>query len=227
MWYKSWVEVRWRLVLMTLLNAFFGAVLLDDAVSADVWRHRLSGNLPMIFAMNAIVLAGSGVASQLSQRPGQLVHPSMMFLLSLPITRSRLVLVRQAVGAMSVCALMLATTIVFCAVAPGIREIFSPASALLFLICIAGVVFTVYAISALLSTVLDQLWQTYGALAIVAGIFGAFPRARFWSILLEQFNATNVPPTVWTQVFIGLLTCAALTFSLVFASVRVVQRKQF
>ena len=56
---------------MALVNAAIGALLLDDVVSGGVWVRRLSGTLPMLFAMNAVVLASAGVATQISQRPGR------------------------------------------------------------------------------------------------------------------------------------------------------------
>lgn len=226
MWYKSWVEVRWRLVLMALLNTFIAALLLDDRVPAAVWRNRLIGNLPIIFAMNAIVLAGSGIASQLSQRPGQVVHPSMMFLLSLPIARSRIVLVRQAVGAIASLVLLFATMGVYLIAAPELRELFTIKAGALFIACVASALLTAYAASALLSTMLDQLWQTYGAMALVAAVLAGFPAARFWSVLLPAVSAD--PFTMpWAPVVVGALSCASLTAVMVWLSIRIVQRKQF
>ncbi|MEO7358971.1 MAG: hypothetical protein ABI120_01490 [Gemmatimonadaceae bacterium] len=229
MWYRAWLEVRWRLVLMALLNTFIGALLLDDPVSAEVWLRRLGGNLPVVFAMNAIVLAGSGVASQLSQRPGQLVHPSMMFLLSLPITRARLVLVRESVGALAALALMMLTFGAFFVLAPELRVALPVSAAAVFIACVGMVVLTAYSISALLSTFLDQLWQTYGAMALVALVLGVFPRARFWdSTLRHATDAVTVATSVsWIPVVIGVVACVCLCGATIAASVRVVQRKQF
>lgn len=228
MWYKAWTEVRWRLVLMALLNSFIAALLLDDVVSRDVWRNRLSGNLPTVFAMNAIVLASSGIASQLSQRPGQLVHPSMMFLLSLPIARKRIVLQRQAVGAISAVALLLVTASVYLMAAPEIRELFTVGTGALFVVCIVSATLTAYAASALLSTVLDQLWQTYGAMALVAVVLGVFPRARFWNILLYSNPlATSAAGIPWLSVATGLVACTSFTAAMVFVSVQIVKKKQF
>ena len=227
MWYKSWVEVRWRLVLMALLNTFIAALLLDDTAPAAVWRNRLIGNLPIIFAMNAIVLAGSGIASQLSQRPGQIVHPSMMFLLSLPISRKRIVLVRQAVGVIAAIGLMLATSVVYLIGAPELRDVLTIGKGAVFLGCITCVVLTAYAASALLSTVLDQLWQTYGAMGLVAIVLGGFPKARFWSVLLPTSASTNSALTPWATIATGVLACVVLTMAMLLLSVRIVQRKQF
>ena len=229
MWYRAWMEVRWRLVLMALLNTFVGALLLDDPVSSEVWLRRLGGNLPIIFAMNAIVLAGSGVASQLSQRPTHVVHPSMMFLLSLPITRSRLVIVRQVVGALAALVLMVLTFSALFIGAPELRAALPFPTAAFFFAAISLVVLAAYSVSALFSTLLDQLWQTYGAMAVVALVLGVFPSARFWNSVLRE-SGTVVASTSdvsWIPFAIGTATCAAVCALMVTVSVRVVERKQF
>ncbi len=109
MWRHAWRDVRWKLALMAIVNTAISALFLDDAVAGGVWIRRLSTTMPMLFAMNAIVLANAGVATQVSQRPGQVVHSSMLFLLSLPLSRKRLVLVREATGMVAALSLMLLT----------------------------------------------------------------------------------------------------------------------
>ncbi|MEP6781578.1 MAG: hypothetical protein ABJC26_16890 [Gemmatimonadaceae bacterium] len=225
MWYRSWLEVRWRLVLMTLVNAFIVTLLLDDPVPFAAWEHRLSGNLPFLFAMNAIVLAGCGLASQISQRPGQVVHSSMMFILSLPITRKKLVLVREAVGALGSLALVYLTFFAFWLGAPSLREGISAEAITLYLVSVTAFVLVAYAVSAMLSAVLDQLWQTYGAMAALALAFGAIPTARFWtSVFAEPSGDARGALMVVT---IGSLASILVATGLVFLSVQIVQRKQF
>ncbi|MEP6762956.1 MAG: hypothetical protein ABJB66_01535 [Gemmatimonadaceae bacterium] len=225
MWYKSWLEVRWRLVLMTLVNTFIVALLVDDAVPFAAWERRLIGNLPFLFAMNGIVLAGSGLVSQISQRPGQVMHSSMMFILSLPITRQRLVLVREAIGALGSLVLVYLTLAAFWLAAPALRDGVSAQQAALYVISISTLVLAAYAVSAVLSALLDQLWQTYAAMGVLAVVFGAMPSARFWAAIFTHpavgaANALNA-------VAVGSLASTLVAAGLVFLSVQIVQRKQF
>ncbi|MGV3709336.1 MAG: hypothetical protein ACO1Q7_10880 [Gemmatimonas sp.] len=222
---KSWMETRWRLVLMLLLNLFIGSVIVDDRVPVDVWVARFNGMLPMIFAMNGIVLAGSGISSQISQRPGQVVHPSMMFLLSLPVSRTRIVLVRQAVGAGATLLLFCMSMTALVMVAPETRGLLFTGAGALYITCTVAAVLTAYAMSALLSTVLDQLWQTYGAMAVVAAIVGLFPASRFWSAVLGENSAADA--SVVTTSMLGVGACAVLITLLIVVSIRIVRRKQF
>jgi hypothetical protein len=222
---KSWMETRWRLVLMLLLNVFIGSVIVDDRVPCDVWVARLDGMLPMIFAMNGIVLAGSGISSQISQRPGQVVHPSMMFLLSLPVSRTRIVLVRQAVGAGATLVLLCVSMAALLMFATETHALLLNGAGALYLTCVMAAVLTAYAISALLSTVLDQLWQTYGAMAVVAATVGLFPASRFWSGVLHE-NA-SADTTFATTSVLGIGMCTLLITLMIVASIRIVQRKQF
>lgn len=222
---KSWMETRWRVVLMLLLNLFIGSVIVDDRVPPEVWVARFDGMLPMIFAMNGIVLAGSGISSQISQRPGQVVHPSMMFLLSLPVSRTRIVLVRQVVGAGATLLLFCVSMVALLTFAPETRGLLLSGAGALYFACVTSAVLTANAISALLSTVLDQLWQTYGAMAVVAAVVGLVPTSRFWGGLLGVDTANSAIPT--TASVLGLLTCALLSAILITASVSIVRRKQF
>ncbi|MBC8085872.1 MAG: hypothetical protein H7Z40_01300 [Phycisphaerae bacterium] len=229
MWYRSWVETRWRVVLMLLVNGFFGALLADDPADGGVWRSRFNSVLPMIFAMNGIVLAGSGVASQMSQKPGQTVHTSMLFLLSLPITRRRLVLVRQAVGAIATLGVVLVTLFGYALAVPELRANVTLHECVAYLACVLPVVLTAYAVSALLATVLDQLWQTYAALAVVSAVLGGIPQSRVWRVVTEGVHTASTASVspMWMAIGLSLICCMAISAALVVVAVGVVNRKQF
>ena len=219
MWGYAWRDVRWKVALMALVNAAISVLLLDDVVSGGVWVRRLSGSLPMLFAMNAVVLASAGVATQISQRPGQVVHSSMLFLLSLPISRRRLVLVREAVGALGAIALLLATLGAYWCFAEPLRAVLPAAVAWRYVVSVAAATLTAYSLSSLFSTFLDQLWQTYAALGVVSLLLFAIPTTRIWR---EAFDATHQ-----TLLIGGVSACLVVSALLIWLSVRAVERKQF
>lgn len=84
MWRKSWWECRFRVYLCLVLGLFLvlnGLFVIVGAVKpADAW-------------------AGSGINSQSMWGLFHGFHPSMFFLLSLPMSRRRALLTRSAVGA--------------------------------------------------------------------------------------------------------------------------------
>jgi|GEM_PF-3109459 len=229
MWHRAWIETRWKVVLMLLVNGLIGALLIDDPASGAVWRQRFGTVLPMIFCVNGIVLAGSGVASQVSQKPGQTVHTSMLFLLSLPITRRRLVLVRQATGALAAMGVVLTTLIGYAVAAPELRAVVSPGIALAYVASVLPVVLVAYAVSALLATVLDQLWQTYAAMAVVGSVLGGVPPSRLWRVVVEAVSplTSRQLTDIWTTIGAAGLVCILFSAMLSFTAVGVVQRKQF
>lgn len=219
MWRYAWRDVRWKVALMAIVNTAISSLFLDDTVSGDIWIRRLSTTLPMLFAMNAIVLANAGVATQISQRPGQVVHSSMLFLLSLPIARSRLVLVREATGAIAALLLMLLTLGVYWALTVELRAALTSLQAVQFVLCVASFMLFAYSVSAAFSTVLDQLWQTYASLGLISVLVWMVPHARFW--------AGATAPEGASLVILGSAVCLVLAGALIWLSVRVVNDKQF
>ncbi len=221
MWYNSWLETRWRMALMVLLNAVIVSLLLDDVVPAAVWLRRLDASLPMLFAMNAITLAGVGIATQISTSPGQIMHGSMLYTLSLPISRRRLVLVREAVGVVAVVALIVVTLSAVWFGASSLHEAMSLTRFTMYGLTVIATALVAYGISAVLATFLDQLWQTYAALGVTTVIFFTLPGTRIWSDLLRSAVVPDFSP------WFGILSCIAIVAILSAVSVRRVQVKQF
>lgn len=218
MWGYAWRDVRWKLVLMAIVNTGISSLLLDDAVSSAVWMRRLNSPMPMLFAMNAIVLAGVGVTTQISQRPGQVVHSSMLFVLSLPVSRRRLVLVRELVGMLAAVCLMLVTVGAYWLLSDSLRHAITPFTAMQYLVCVTATMCVAYALSAAFATILDQLWQTYASLGVLALMLWGVPQTRIWTAAVD-----DTPGGIALPVTLALTTAAAL----IWTSVRVVERKQF
>lgn len=216
----AWIEVRWRIVLMLCVNGVILSVLLDDAVSAAVWLRRLDA-FPMLFATNAIVLAGCGVTTHIANKPSQVVHPAMLYTLSLPITRARLVLVRELVGLLSALAVISATLLMMWIAAPSLRTTLPTAHVVAYVSCVLLVATVASGISAIFSTWLDQLWQTYAALGTVAALVGAAPVTRIWQPALRIDRMFDLQSTV------APLAAVALAAVLSLLSVRIVQRREF
>lgn len=220
MWQLAWLEVRWRIVLMLCANAAILSVLLDDVVSASVWLRRLDA-FPMLFATNAIVLAGCGVTTHIANKPSQVVHPAMLYTLSLPITRARLVLVRELLGLLSAFAVIGATLLTMWIVAPSLRTALPTAHFLAYVGCVLLVATVAAGVSAIFSTWLDQLWQTYAALAVVALLVGTVPVTRIWQLALRADASVSM------QSALAPLAALVLAAALSLVSVRMVQRREF
>lgn len=124
---------------------------------------RLSGFL----ADSSGDAGSSGVKTEAAFQPTKGLHGSMYFTLSLPVARFRLLAIRTGVG--------LVETASIVAVVCGIAGIFLPefgtnesvADGLSYAATIFLCGISVYGLSALLATCLDQAWQVWGTVAAI------------------------------------------------------------
>ncbi|MGP8174692.1 MAG: hypothetical protein ACLP7O_09120 [Terracidiphilus sp.] len=184
---------------------------------------HLASVLLYIFA--AIFLAGSGVNSQTTYAATSGFHGSMLFTLSLPVSRRRLLLVRAGLGAF--------LTGVLVAVMAGYTLFQRPGGARAFdaLEYIARAIactMAVYALSVLLACVLDEMWQFYAATFCWIAFY--LLQSRFavlaWLSPLRGMSLISYPvtaPMPWAPVVASL----ALAGVFLCTSALVLQRKQY
>ncbi len=226
LWYKSWLETRWRFIFSV------GAIFLirlpglfRDPPPADrLWFGlQLGSTLICIFA--ALFLAGAGINSQTTYAATSGFHGSMLFTLSLPVSRRRLFFVRAAAGAIEaglVIAAMVGLTLYWAPFAVSASQVFQ--SGVRVLVC----ALPVYALSALLACVFDEVWQFTGATMCLAALWMLQSRsdllARFSplrGLSLVSYPATA--PMPWAPL-IASVAAAAVLLS---ASVLILDRKQY
>jgi hypothetical protein len=112
LWRKAWLECRTRLLLCFFMST---SVMVSALLRPPkVWEDALAAMSPseeervfrvvfgllalMIVPIGALILAGSGINTQTSWGMMHGFHPSMYFLLSLPVTREKLLRVRVLAG---------------------------------------------------------------------------------------------------------------------------------
>jgi hypothetical protein len=233
LWYKAWLETRWRM-LMPLLMILF-AVYSSRSVGnpRPNAAHGAAPNFLQIFWMiAALTLAGSGIATEAVFQAKKGLHGSMYFTLGLPVSRFRLFAVRVGVGMLEMFALML---LEFCTAAilfpgsaqPSLADGFRNAATIL--LCATGF----YGLSTLLSTFLDQLWQIWGSM--IAFFVFAWSSEKFrippdFDIFHAIAGASPIGPAhaamnhmPWTAIAVSL--CAGAVFML--AALRVVQTREY
>jgi ABC-2 type transport system permease protein len=138
LWYKAWRESRTRFLLsaLTIVGACVGLVLYNQdarAAFADkqlsyaeyIWRIIYHGGLRDFFVLSAVLL---GLGGLLRER----AHGTAGFTLVLPVSRSRLLVSRAAVGLVEVAALSSLPALVLPAVSPFIHESYPLSQALQF-----------------------------------------------------------------------------------------------
>ncbi len=127
---------------------------------------QLGSILLSLFA--AIFLAGSGVNSQTTYGLTSGFHGSMLFTLSLPVSRRRLLFVRAGLGAIQ--------TSVLVAILAGLTLVQRPIAttapeALTYVMRAIICTMAVYALSVLLACLLDEMWQFSGGCLFWMAVF--------------------------------------------------------
>jgi hypothetical protein len=240
LWYKSWLDTRWRfaiglVVLMVVgcgtifdwvatakLMPLAGAVdpstelgrRLKEALEVErtfrgfVWWQWFRQNLSQIGTLFAILLgSGSIVAAG---------DGAVLFTLSLPTTRARLVGVRAAVGLSELLVIVVASSLVIPVMSPAVGQRYGFGEALVHSACAfaAGAAFFSFAL--LLSAVFDDLWRPLliaCGVAIVLGgwelmVWNDWPAGVFHLMSGDAYFRTGVVP--WTAIVVSAAVSGAL-----------------
>ncbi len=223
LWWKAWMETRWRLAFLVACFALLWAEGLLFGVPLVRLRAAFLLQYAAIWGIAATMLAGAGLNSQTTWGTSTSYHGSMLFTLSLPIARRKLFAVRAGAGAVETCFLIVITGV------PLVRFAglgWSAASLYVAGACVCSM--TAYAISALLACVTGEMWQLYGswgALGALGLSMRYAPLARFNPLrgfFLSAYTAAAHFP--WLDAWIG---SALLAVVCCFTAVRILDRKEY
>jgi hypothetical protein len=234
LWFKAWLETRWRFgfvvgSILLVWVAPFWLPLLGLRVPAGfpaskLWVAIHLGTV-LLYIYAAIFLAGSGINTQTTYAATSGFHPSMLFTLSLPVSRRRLLLVRAGLGAIQTSFLV--------AIMAGYTLFETPGTTpvLQYLAYVTRAIvctMAVYALSVLLACVLDEMWQFYGGCLCCIAVFLLQSRlaAVSWLSPLRGMSLVSYPmagPMPWAPVISSLVIVCVLSYT----SMLVIQRKEY
>jgi hypothetical protein len=132
-----------------------------------VWLGILRPLLPMMLALYGAMLAGSGINAQTNTSALQTLHPSYLFTLSLPATRSQMLRARALAGILGL-ALIVAVSFLslyVISLAQGRNLPGGTLAAIALCAFLGSLVF--YAVSTFLSIYLSELWQVMASVFVV------------------------------------------------------------
>ena len=168
LWYKGWLETRWRLVLA------FGIVVYSLSMAHWGPMHSMEpkmqlDTLALFWMAIPIWLAGAGTKTQ-AFRSIKGVHGSMLFTLTLPVSRLRLMAVRAALGFLEMAGVFFIAAQAILWASPAIRAHATILDALeqAGVVTICAAVF--YFISVLFATFLEDIWQIWISVAAVVSL---------------------------------------------------------
>jgi hypothetical protein len=233
LWYKGWLETRFRLV-VTLVVVIGFLIFLSSLSfghakpSIEVLSESLTGVPRISVIWICAFLAGAGIATQPSFQAAKGLHGSTLFTLSLPVTRLRLLAIRASIGWLE-SAIAIG---IFCAglwlLIPSLREATTGIAMLEYSATLIACATALYFMSVLLATFLDDQWRTWGTMMVPFAFF-LLPISIKLPAFADLFRAvgkgspliTHTMP--WTTVAFSL----ALSALLFLAALKVAQSREY
>lgn len=232
LWFKGWLETRFRLLYMVAFTLFYFFVMHSIGTrTRDVKAAIFGASSPAItgaVVMICVFLAGAGIATQPSLQASKGLHGSTLFTLSMPISRLRLLAVRACIGWLESAAVIgflcwgiwFAMPLLRKEVTP--TEIFEQAATLI--ACSS----TIYSLSVLLGTVLDDQWRTWGTLLASAGIWLLCAQLSLPAFIDIFHGMENRSPIVTHELPWNVMAFSiGLAAVLFFAALKVAQKREY
>lgn len=240
LWYKSWLDTRWRFLI--------GLALLLCSAAGTVFTYpQLAKLLPLVPAnmpgtigdeirksvevmrsydgfvwanwfrqnlaeMATIFAALLGTAGLLSQSGGAL------FTLSMPVSRRRLLGVRAAAGLAELFVLAVVPSLLIPLLSPAVGQHYGAGSALIHALCLFAAVSVFFSVAVLLSTVFNDVWRPLlialtfaGVLAIVERLLLHSPAQGLFGVMRgETYFHGGRLP--WAGLFASAAASAAILY---------------
>lgn len=253
LWRKAWLETRWRfltgLVLLTVLTAgnvyeYLAAErllpgltytppgnetpiegLIREAIELQkdfrgfMFFQSYKQNLMQLGIVFAVLLGCGGLLAEAKKG-------SVLYTLSLPVTRRKLMEVRTALGLSQCLAIAMVPPLVIPLLAPTIGQHYSIIDSLAHGLCLFVVAAVFFALASFLSTQFGDIWRPL-LLSIVIACLAALvqvvaPDYGIFRIMSGEtyFRTGSLP---WA----GLLTSAVLSTALLYSAVEAIERRDF
>jgi hypothetical protein len=181
-----------------------------------------------IGAFVPILLAGAGINTQPALQATKGLHGSMLFTLSLPVSRFRLLAVRAGIGWVEMAAVIAAWCCAVWFLFPILRttanaaETFEYAGTLV--VCASGL----YSASLLLATFLDDLWRLYGSLMVFGALWWLLNKTALpASINIFRAMGEGSPLIVHTMPWAALGWSVALAGVMFLVALKVAQAREY
>jgi hypothetical protein len=228
LWYKGWLETRFRFLFVLGLVAFFLGSAYSRGANSPATIRGIVGSEWFLVAVLSVFIAGAGIATQPALQATKGIHGSMLFTLSLPVSRFRLLAVRSGLGWIE----MVGGIGILCCgmwfLLPELRGTATPLElvqhTIALIVCATGL----YSIPVLLATFLDDVWRIWGSIIVIGSLTWLFnhtpmpPSANFLRAMAEgsPLLAHTMP---WTAMAVSLGFAAILFF----AALNIAQRREY
>lgn len=231
LWYKSWLETRFRVLLVFALSLFLIGFIERNTNTHSPSHQTVEyfiNTMTLCLSMFTAMLAGTGIKTRPLLKSNRGLYGSMYFTLSLPVSRFRLLATRAGLGMLELVGIAAALSCAAWFIFPALKVHLAVSVLFAYWITVSVCVSAFYFLSVLLTTVLDDDWPIYGTLIaiwILRWISAAFSVPPSVNI----FRAMGAASPLFTHTFpwasMGVsLGAAAILF---LAALKVVQTREY
>ena len=235
LWLKGWLETRLRFCFaIALLGALVGFAHAVPATPPPNPGARLPilgvilFSNPTFIVMACAFLGGAGIATQAAFQASKGIHGSILFTLSLPVSRLRLLAVRAFIGWVeAMCAIGIFCGALWLAT-PVLRTVMTTTEMVEYAGTIMVCASALYFVSVFFATFLDDQWRVWGTM-IFAAVLWWLSGSGFLPASADIFRAmgSGSPPIAhtvpWTPMAFSVGFCAVLFL----AALRIVQTREY
>lgn len=234
LWYKGWLETRFRLLFLLVVQGSFLIFVLWTGANAQVREPIravgafISFTIPTFVVMICGMLGGAGIATQPSFQAVRGLHGSTLFTVSLPVSRLRLLAVRASLGWLEMAAAIGALCCGIWLVFPALRAMANASEMFQYAAILIACGSAIYSISVLAGTFLDDLWRTWGTVIGALALWGLTRHAPLRTSI-GIFPAMGDRSVVMTHTMPwgAMLFSLGLAAILLFAALKVVQSREY
>lgn len=225
LWYKGWLETRFRLVFVFVIMAFM-FIPQSYGSKADVRGVIFTAGYSVWLL--CVFLGAAGIVTQQSLQAAKGLHGSTLFTLTLPVSRFRLLAVRAGLGWLEMVGGIGALCCLLWVLFPVIRDRTTAREmaeyALVLIVC--GSAF--YGVTVLLATFLEDLWRVWGSFLCYGAIWWLLnktPAPRSVNVFLAMGDGS--PVLAHTMPWTAMALSLGLAGVLFFAALKVAQHREY
>jgi hypothetical protein len=227
LWYKNWLELRWRAAFSVLMYALLLYSVYKGAPSRPEGVLALTGSFAYMWIITALMAAGTGIKTQsanLSAARG--LHGSTYFTLSLPISRTDLFGIRTIMGVLQMAVIIVVANCGLWALFPALHAGTTLGTAVEYGLAVFICSLVFYFFSALLAVFMDPIWWLYGGLLAIGACWWL---TRGIQSSLNVFKALEqrAPLITHTIPWPAMGMSLAISLVLFLVTLRIVQTREF
>jgi hypothetical protein len=235
-WYKAWLETKFKFLLALGIMVFYLIVFYLMRTLPPPPGGRPANFPAFLFGMTATIFAvilytwfaGAGIDTQPSFQATKGLHGSTLFTLSLPVSRLRLLTIRAGIGWLEMAGGILAWCYGLWLILRLGRSV-SAVNMLQFVVALIVCASSLYFLSVLLGTFLDDQWRMYTTAMATGALWtlGTFVRLPASVNIVRAIMGESSPLVSHTMPWMPMLFSLVLAAAFFFAALKVAQLREY